>query len=232
MENIIQIMAKHPQIIIICDEVYSDIIFDNHQHITLASYSSDIFNRVLTVNSASKKFSVTGWKIGWVIGPENIIKSINYVTKCQNWCQPTPLQHAVAQCLIESNNPYNGYSTYWEWLQQMYQHKRDDILSVIKNGGLIPIKPYGSFFAMADITSISHKLFHSNSIDNSSDIIDFEISKFIAQNGCVTSLPVSAFTSINYADKYRFLRFSFCVDDDSMIKSNHSMLTMKQTFNL
>ena len=63
MDKLVEILSKYPNVIIISDEVYEDIIFDEHEHIHIAAYDN-MFDRTLTVNSAAKKFSATGWKTG------------------------------------------------------------------------------------------------------------------------------------------------------------------------
>ena len=80
MDKGVKILSKYPEIIVISDEVYEDIIFDGKQHELSASYPG-MFDRTLTVNSAAKKFSCTGWKTGWIVGPQSMIEAVNFVTR-------------------------------------------------------------------------------------------------------------------------------------------------------
>eukprot|EP01084_Bolivina_argentea_P194444 333616_1 len=233
MDKLVSILKKYPNIIIISDEVYEDIIFDHHKHFHIAAYDG-MFHRTLTVNSAAKKFSCTGWKTGWVVGPEDMIEAVNCVSRGQNWCQPTPLQVAVGNMLCEADKSYEGYDTYWMWLREMYEGKRNKILDVCINGGLDPIVPEGSFFCVADAKYLIDKLVEKGEIEDDSNFdinnsltwMDWKLSKYLAINAGVTSLPMSAFLETSFEERYRYLRFSFCATDDAFERSLKGMSDM------
>ena len=74
MERLTDILNKHPNIYVICDEVYYLFPFDRKQHYSFANFDQN-FKKTITVFSAGKMLNVTGWKVGWCIGPENLIKA-------------------------------------------------------------------------------------------------------------------------------------------------------------
>eukprot|EP01083_Nonionella_stella_P004775 13925_1 len=235
MDRMVDILKKYPNIIVITDEVYEDIIFDDQKHYHIAAYDG-MFHRTLTINSAAKKFSCTGWKTGWVVGPEDMIQAVNFVSRAQNWCQPTPLQVAVSNMLTEADKEYEGHDTYWSWLNHMYEMKRDKIVNVIQSGGLNVIVPEGSFFCVAHAKELTDRLVEMGEIEddrnfdinNSLTWMDWKLSKYLAINAGVTCLPMSAFLSETFANRYDYLRFSFCATDDAFEKSLAGMTKMAQ----
>merc|ERR1712228_203823 len=204
----------------------------------IAAYD-DMFDRTLTVNSAAKKFSATGWKTGWVVGPSDMVEAVNYISRAQNWCQPTPLQVAVADMLNIADQPFDECDSYWIWLKNMYQCKRDKIENVLECGGLRPMLSKGSFFCVADAQDLMETLVQKGEISDDSDFdmnnsltwMDWKLSKYLAINAGITCLPMSAFLTPSFAQRYRYLRFSFCATDDAFDRSLKGMQTMMNKIN-
>ena len=71
-----------------------------------------MWDRTLTISSAGKTFSVTGWQVGWMVGPEKFIGPVQALLPCVQFCVPTPLQDALSYALEEANLPYEGYNRY------------------------------------------------------------------------------------------------------------------------
>ena len=121
------ILTRHPHVLCITDEVYEHLVYAPHKHVRLGSLPG-MWNRVLTVSSAGKTFSVTGWKIGWVLGAADLIKS---VMLCNQWVQfsvSTPAQVAIAGALTTAALPYSepglrrmAHDTYFSFINTMYQ---------------------------------------------------------------------------------------------------------------
>ena len=134
IQSIVDVLSKpkNKDILVVSDEVYEDLVFEGAVHHHIATFNNGaMFDRTITVNSAAKKFSVTGWKIGFCIGPPELVQAINFVTRAENWCQASAFQVAVARMFQYANTePYEGYKNYWEWLPHMYSEKRDMVIQV------------------------------------------------------------------------------------------------------
>ena len=99
--------------------------------------------RTLTISSLGKTFSVTGWKIGWAMGPAALVQAVNQAHQFITYAVAAPLQAAAATAL---NLPFG----YFENLQSNYQARRDRMLRVLRSAGFTVFKPQGSYFIMID----------------------------------------------------------------------------------
>ncbi len=147
-----EVLLKHPRVMVITDEVYEFITFGS-EHVRFATLP-DMWDRCLTVSSAGKTFSVTGWKVGWAIGPANLIKPVTLANQWVQFSVPTPNQQAVAYALEEAEKPYLGYPTYYKWLAETYKSKRDRLAASLTAGGVKPILPQGGIFIIADTSNL------------------------------------------------------------------------------
>ena len=126
----------------IMDEVYEHIGFDPAGHIQMRSLP-DMKHRTITISSLGKSFSFTGWKIGWVIAPEELQIPIRNIHQYTVFSTATPFQGAAAAALDLPDS-------YFQQLVNMYQEKRDFLAHALSSAGLYPIIPQGAYFIMAD----------------------------------------------------------------------------------
>lgn len=126
----------------IMDEVYEHIGFDPAGHIQMRSLP-DMKHRTITISSLGKSFSFTGWKIGWVIAPEELQIPIRNIHQYTVFSTATPFQGAAAAALDLPDS-------YFQQLVSMYQDKRDFLAHALSSAGLYPIIPQGAYFIMAD----------------------------------------------------------------------------------
>ena len=75
-----------------------------------AYLSPDMWDRTITISSAGKTFSVTGWQVGWLIGPERYVAPVQAMLPCVQFCAPTPIQEALARAIVIADQPYEGYA--------------------------------------------------------------------------------------------------------------------------
>merc|ERR1712204_37986 len=178
--------------------------------------------------------------MGWVVGPQNMIESVGYVARAQNWCQPTPLQVGVSDMLRIAEQPFDGHNSYWIYLQYLYQQKREKILNVLECGGLNAMTPNGSCFCVADANNLMQQLVDNGELkadeeefdeNNSLTWMGWKLAKYLAINAGVTCLPMSAFLTPSFDDRYRYLRFSFCATDDAFDRSLRGMKSMMRKLN-
>lgn len=128
--------------IAVTDEIYEHILYDEKQHISIASLDG-MEDRSITVNSASKTYSVTGWRVGWAIADSRITQEIKKVHDFLTVGAPAPLQEAVSVALKMD-------TSYYDWLADFYTKARDTLYNTLKASPLEPIKPYGAYYIICN----------------------------------------------------------------------------------
>ena len=231
MQQIIDIIRKHPNILVITDEVYHYISSSKVHY--FAAMAKDVFQRTINCCSAAKTFSVTGWKIGWCVGPENLIKYINFTARGHSWSVNTPCQQAIADILVEARLPYQGFSNYYKWLNNMYEGKRKLMLDAIKQSGMKPITPKGAYYIMVhagEYIEILRKkgVFKELVLNDPTSYYDWQFVKWLIEKIGVATIPGSAFcdySKFNKDSKFEYIRFAYCTADDT-IKETAKRLQM------
>lgn len=175
------------------DEIYEHIIYQEdagarREHICLAALDG-MRERTVVVNSLSKTYSVTGWRVGYVIAPPEITSAIRKVHDFLTVGAANPLQHAGAYAL-------NLPSAYYENLQKIYQEKRDFIVPILQNVGLNCSAPEGAYYVMTDISRFG--------FEN-----DVKFTKFLIREIGVAVVPASSFYRNKDSCK-NLVRFCFC----------------------
>ena len=182
------------------DEIYEHIIYDTKEdddpleHICMANIEG-MRERTVVVNSLSKTYSVTGWRVGYCIAPPDVSSAIRKVHDFLTVGAANPLQHAGAYAL--SLPP-----SYYDELQRDYQKKRDLIVPVLQNAGFKCDSPEGAYYVMADISDFGF----SN---------DIEFTKHLIREIGVAVVPGSSF----YHDSSlgsQMVRFCFCKKDETL----------------
>lgn len=134
------------KIFVISDEIYEKIIFDNAKHISIASFNPDIYNLAITVNGMSKSYSMTGWRIGYLGGPQDIIDAIS---KLQDHSTSNPASIAQKAALAA----LNGGSEFIRGMSAEFQKRRDFCVAKLKKiKKLHAITPGGAFYIFCDIS--------------------------------------------------------------------------------
>ncbi len=126
---------------IVSDEVYEQLVFKGHEHLSPAQLDQE---RTIRVSSAAKTFSLTGWKVGWACGPSDLMDGLRRAHQSLVFSTAAPLQDAIAQALEQA--PERGY--YDEFLAN-YTTRRDHLQTTLEGARLDPIAPEGTYFTMA-----------------------------------------------------------------------------------
>ncbi len=142
-------LAQRHDAFIITDEVYEHIVFDPWKHVCAASLPG-LFDRVITCSSLSKTYSITGWRLGYLIGPEAVIESAKKVHDFLTVGAAAPLQAAAVAGLTMGPE-------YYEDLKHLYTQKRSLFLDGLDDLGLAHTVPQGSYFVMVDISQFLQK---------------------------------------------------------------------------
>jgi len=191
LENLI----KGRDIIVLSDEVYEHIIFDGATHQSAARFP-DLASKSIVVGSFGKTFHATGWKMGFVLAPENIMAEFRKVHQFVVFAVNTPIQHAIAQYL---QNPDN-YTT----LGSFYQKKRDFFLSAISDSKFKPLSCNGTYFQLLDYSNIS-------------DEPEMDMAVRLVKEFGIATVPVSSFYRTN--ENNRTLRFCFAKQESTINKA-------------
>src|SRR5215207_1572114 len=165
-------------VVCISDEVYEHLTFDDTRHIPMAVMPG-MFERTVTVSSAGKSFSVTGWKIGWVYGVPELVTGVARAHQFITFAANNPSQEAAAFAL-----GMNG--SYFEEVQAMYTGKRELIMQALNVCGLKAHMPEGTYFVMADFSDV----FDGDSI---------EFARFLTREIGVACIPPGFFYSPEHA---------------------------------
>lgn len=176
----------------ITDEIYEHILYDNEKHISLASLPG-MKNRTITINSISKTYSVTGWRVGWAIAEEKITKRIRKVHDFMTVGAPTPLQHAAVEAMAFPESYYVN-------LQQHYVGARKFLYDTLLEYGFKPYLPQGAYYMIADVSQLTKKLRSKN---------DFDFSRKLIQTTRVATVPGFSFYSKKIKNTNQ-VRFAFC----------------------
>ncbi len=177
----------------VCDEVYEHIVFGNLCHIPLVTLPG-MGDRTVRIGSAGKTFSLTGWKVGYITGADELIAKISKAHQFVTFTTPPALQNAVAFGL-------NKDDLFYEDLQTSMQSKRDFFRNGLQSIGFETADCDGTYFLNADISSIGY------------EGTDEEFCRMITTEAGVAALPVSAFYASEGA-KTNFVRFCFCKRED------------------
>jgi aspartate/methionine/tyrosine aminotransferase len=161
-------------VVAVTDEIYEHILYDGAEHISIASIPG-MENLTITVNSISKTYSLTGWRVGWVIAAPAITASIRKVHDFLTVGAPHPLQVAATQALKIEHS-------YYEKLASEYRQKRDFFFSALMDAGFKAFKPCGAYYIMTDVSHWGHN-----------DDVAFSL-KLVKEAG-VATVPGSTFYS-------------------------------------
>ncbi len=140
-------LCQRHDVIAITDEVYDRIIFDAAEHVPLATLPG-MWERTLTLNSTGKTFSMTGWKIGYAIGPAHLNAALRTVHQFSVFATATPFQEAMATAFAEAET-----RDYYAQLKRDYTARRDAMRAMLEGAGLPTLAAGGTFFLLADVSS-------------------------------------------------------------------------------
>ena len=178
---------------IITDEVYEHIVFDPYKHV-YASGLPGMFDHVITCNSLSKTYSITGWRLGYLIGSEEVVEGARKVHDFLTVGAAAPLQEAATQALYLPES-------YYEELKEKYTRKRNRFLEGLDEAGLKHNIPQGSYFVMVDISNFLE-------LPQFKNFSDLEFCEWVIKNIGVAAVPGSSFfrEPINNLIRFHFAR--------------------------
>jgi len=267
MEMIAQAATRAgPQCIVLTDEVYKYIIHssieesdtsDEHHtrkqsqqtgnniscpnpgHVHFATLPG-MWERTITISSAGKTFSATGWQVGWCIGPKHLVTPIHQLLPYVQFCASTVIQEALARSLPRADEPYEGYSSYYHYLKATYTRKRDLLVKALKSAGFgVPnydISAGGGFFIFARIgkrvaNCIPPERLMTFNTAAPGNVVrqDWALCQWLVEEKGVLCIPSGPFFSTERAvrgDSDHFIRIAFCKTDDTIDVAAEALMSM------
>lgn len=187
-------LCQQYDVIVIADEVYEHLTYEGARHIPIATLPG-MFNRTLTISSAAKTFSFTGWKVGWVYGNPELVTGVWRVRQNISFAANHPAQFGIAHALTLGDD-------YYAELARLYAGKRAFLLAALSETGLNASSPEGAFYIVTDFTDV----FQGD---------DMAFAKYLIQEVGVACIPPTAFYSKAHQHLAQsYVRFSFCKNED------------------
>jgi aspartate/methionine/tyrosine aminotransferase len=178
----------------VTDEIYEHILYDDTKHISMASIDG-MRDRTITINGMSKTYSVTGWRVGWAIGPPDASTSIRKVHDFLTVGAAAPLQQAGALALELPQS-------YYLKLAEMYRAKRDRMLGILTDAGFICFKPAGAYYIMTDISRFGYP-------------DDLSFARYLVEKIGIAVVPGSSFYNDPESGACQ-VRFTFCKKESTL----------------
>jgi aspartate/methionine/tyrosine aminotransferase len=181
----------------ITDEIYEHILYDGAEHLSMA-HIDGMRERTIVINGMSKTYSVTGWRVGWALGPAEATQSIRKVHDFLTVGAAAPLQQAGAIALRLPQS-------YYEKVASDYAGRRERLLKILQAAGFTVFKPRGAYYIMTDISRFPDP----DSPAFAADTRDVRFAKYLVQEVGVAVVPGSSFYN-DSADGASQVRFTFC----------------------
>jgi N-succinyldiaminopimelate aminotransferase len=181
--TVIAELAREHDLIVISDEVYEHLTFDGRRHLPIATLPG-MRERTVTISSAGKTFSVTGWKIGWACAPAPLLNAVRTVKQFLTYVNGAPFQPAVAGALSADMAYFDGVAT-------QLQRQRDLLCDGLASLGCDVVVPQATYFATVDV--------HADAVEYCRDL---------PRRAAVVAIPSSVFYDSSAGDT--LVRFAFC----------------------
>lgn len=181
-------LAVDRDLLVVTDEVYEHLVFDDAEHIPLATFPG-MRERTVTIGSAGKTYSFTGWKVGWVTAAPELVTAVRSAKQFLTYVSAGPFQYAVAEALALPDSYYDGF-------RREMQERRDILAEGLRQAGFQVFRPSGTYFITTDIRSLGEK-------------DGFAFCRALPERAGVVAIPNAVF----YDDREAgapFVRFAFC----------------------
>jgi N-succinyldiaminopimelate aminotransferase len=192
-------LCRQHDLLAVTDEVYEHLVFEG-RHIPLATLPG-MAERTITIGSAGKTFSCTGWKVGWAVGPAGLVSAVRTSKQFLTYVSSGPFQHAVAVGLALPDDVYEG-------ARERLRHGRDRLCEGLEAAGLTVFRPAGTYFVTVDISAISDE-----------DGLTF--CRALPRRCGVVAVPNEVFY-LHRAEGRSLVRFAFCkrpeVIDEAVVR--------------
>ncbi len=200
LKELAKVLIKHPKIVVISDDIYNRLVFEESglaPHLLMAE--PQLKSRTLIVNGVSKTYSMTGWRLGWALGPEEIIKAMNKYQSQSVSCASPFTQKAAVQAITKGEHDLS------ESLLKL-KNRRDFVYEGLSQiSGINLMEPQGAFYAWVNVSSYFGKSFKGKAIKTSKDF-----AQALLEDQMVVAVPGGDFGLEGY------LRMSYALSEDKM----------------
>ena len=200
-------LCQHWDVLAITDEIYEHIIYDGCRHVPMATIDG-MADRTVTINSLSKTYSVTGWRVGWAIAPPRLAGALRSVHDFLTVGAAAPLQAAGAAALSLPDS-------YYLELAAGYQRRRDMLLGLLEPRGFACFKPDGAYYVMTDIAGFGFA-------------DDLEFARYLVSEVGVAAVPGSSFYHDPSLGRTK-VRFTFCKRDETLQAAGRKLEALPQS---
>ena len=198
-------LCHHWDVLAVTDEIYEHIVYDGARHVPMATIDG-MADRTITINSLSKTFGVTGWRVGWAISPPSVTGAIRKVHDFLTVGAAAPLQEAGAAALGLPEG-------YYAQLAREYQRRRDLLLEILERHHFLCYKPRGAYYIMTDISTFGFA-------------DDVEFARYLVTDVKVATVPGGSFYHDPSLGRTK-IRFCFCKTDEMMIEAGRRLATLR-----
>jgi N-succinyldiaminopimelate aminotransferase len=186
-------VAQRHDLVVVTDEVYEHLVFDDHRHVPIATLPG-MFDRTVTISSSGKTFSLTGWKIGWATGPADLVAAVEGAKNWLSYSSGAPFQPAIAHALDHE-------ARFHHRLRDDLAARRDFLCQALASLGMQVHVPQGTYFVTTDVSSFGH-----------ADGMAF--CHALAERAKVVSIPSQAFYEEGSQEGRHLVRWAFCKEQD------------------
>jgi aspartate aminotransferase len=203
-----EVLRKHPNILIATDDMYEHIALTDEKFVNILNACPDLYPRTMVLNGVSKAYAMTGWRIGYAAGPENIITAMENV-QSQSTSNPTSISQVAAEAAL------NGDQGCITPMLKAFRERHDFVVNGLNRiPGLKCLLAGGAFYAFPDARGAIARLHQQGKIKETTDIA---LSEYLLAEAGVAVVPGSAFGSEGY------IRLSFATSMDNLTKALERM---------
>lgn len=206
LEVIARLCQEH-DVCVLADEVYEHITYESARHIPIATLPG-MWERTLTLSSTGKTFSMTGWKIGWGVGPAPLVAAAQAAHQYVTFCTAAPLQVAMGYTLRECTVDYMAE------LKREYTQRRNILMEALRDCGFRVIPPQGAYFVVADFSPIREG-------------DDRSFACYLVEHVKVAAVPMSVFYREGSTEGRYLLRFAFCKRSETLRVAADRLKTLR-----
>ncbi|MGD9935186.1 MAG: pyridoxal phosphate-dependent aminotransferase [Dehalococcoidia bacterium] len=199
-------LCREFDVLCITDEIYEHILYDDHEHIPMATLPG-MYERTVTISGLSKTFSVTGWRLGTIVAPPALTNGVRKVHDFLTVGAPAPLQEAAAVAIEQSDS-------YYPELRGMYDAKRRLLVSALREAGFRCHQPEGAYYVMADFRDLGFK----------GD--DTAFAQWLTEKVGVAPVPGSSFYQPGSAAGKTIVRFTFSKSEETLLEAGRRLAAM------
>jgi len=202
-------LCQRHDVLVLTDEVYEQIRFNGAEHVPIATLPG-MWERTLTVNSTGKAFSMTGWKVGYAVGPAELNRAVRATHQFVTFSTSTPFQEAMATALETATR-----TGYYEKLRREYTSRRDLLADALTTAGLRTLPVQGAYYLLADLAGLGFA-------------DDASFCRYLTAEIGVAAIPPSAF----YADPTRaplLARFCFAKREETLRAAAERLQRLRST---